>query len=263
MTGALPDRWASRRRDVLALAAIAFAPWLFYWPLFAPGPARRYFEGGDFVDQFVAFAAHEVRSFAAGQVPLWNPYAYGGSPFWADIQSAVAYPFSLANVLVQTALGLNLQRLFTALEAEAVLHLSLAGVFTFLFARRVLGSRAGAVIGALAFTWGGYLTGYPPLQLAVLETVVWLPLVLLGVDLVVRPGGRMENGTGERLPERTVGTRRPAWAGIIVLALAIGLAVLAGHPQSAMYVLYAGVAWAAWRTWPWRRAGRRVTRSEN
>lgn len=234
------------RLDWTALVGIFLAPWIFYWPLFAPGSRRRYFEGGDFVDQFVAFAVHEARALAAGELPLWNPYAYGGGPFWADVQAAVAYPISLLGVWARGfvpgvgGMGLGLPgEVFAVLQWEAVVHLSLAGVFTFLFARRLWRSRAGAVIAALAFSLGGYLTGYPPLQLAVLETATWLPLALLGVEITVEDAAR-------GVPRR--------W-GVVVLALAVGMAVLAGHPQTALHLLYATAAWAAWRTWPWRAGG--------
>lgn len=236
------------RFDVVAVALLAAAPWLFYWPLWAPGTWRRYFEGGDFVDQFVAFTAHELRSLAAGQLPLWNPYAYGGGPFWADVQAAVAYPISLAHVLALRALRVDvassdgLLRLFTALEVEAVLHLALAGVFTYLFARRVLASRPGALLAGLCFMLGGYLTGYPPLQLALLETVTWLPLALLGVEWVLDGAER---------------GRAHLARGVVLLALALGLAILAGHPQSTLHVLTIAAAWAGWRLWPWRSADRR------
>lgn len=219
------------RRDALALVALVLAPFLYFLPLFLPGASRRWLEDGDFVDQFFAFARFETAQLLAGELPLWNPYAYAGSPFWADIQAAVAYPPSLATVLTS---GLVFGRLpYLALEAEAVAHLSLAAALTYLFARRHLRSRAGAALAALAFALGGFLTGYPVLQLAVLETCAWLPLALWGVDEAVE-GGR-------------------GWP---LLALALGMAVLAGHPQSALYLLYATAAYALWRAWPWRAAHR-------
>ncbi len=284
--GATTDSRPTRRPDAVAIVGLFLAPWVFYWPLFAPGGLRRYFEGGDFVDQFVAFAVHEVRSFAAGEIPLWNPYAYGGGPFWGDVQAAVAYPLSLLGVLAQGVMGVGggsgaelglggpgvgggsgaelglggpgvgggsgaelglggpgvgVFGVFAALQVEAVLHFSLAGIFTYLFARRVWRSRAGALIAALAFTFGGYLTGYPPLQLAVLESAVWLPLALLGVELTV---AEKEASGGAR-----------SWLGPVVLAVAWGMAVLAGHPQTALHLMYTTLAWAAWRTWPWRVGG--------
>lgn len=237
MTGASMP-WT--RRDAATLLALALGPFVFFWPLFVPGAGRMYFEGGDFIDQFYAFASFEVASFAAGELPLWNPYAYAGSPFWADIQAAVAYPPSLAVVLASAWAWGRLP--LVLLEAEAVAHVGMAAVFTYLFARRVLASRPAALVSAVAFAFGGYLTGYPMLQLAVLETSVWLPLALLGVE-------RMVDGP----------RRGPSPDPLLPFALA--MAVLAGHPQTTNFVLYVTVAWFAWRArpWsPWARAWRSV-----
>ena len=71
------------------------------------------------------------------------------------------------------------------LEIEAIFHFVLAGAFTYLFARRLIGSRVAALVSAVTFMFGGYLTSYPPLQLAILETATWLPLALLLIDLGV------------------------------------------------------------------------------
>ncbi|MEO8084386.1 MAG: hypothetical protein ABI780_11230, partial [Ardenticatenales bacterium] len=175
------DRWT--RLDtaiVLALAAVAFG---YFWPLFAPGALHRWFVDGDFIDQFYAFARFEAAELAHGRLPLWNPYAYGGGPFWADVQAAVAYPPGLAAVGASLALSGGFT--VAALQLEAVAHVALATVFTYVFARRVTGSRAGAAMAAVAFGLGGYLTGYPPLQLAVLESNAWLPMALWGVERIV------------------------------------------------------------------------------
>ncbi len=215
-------KWS--RQDGLALAALAIAPFVQGARLFVPlFGSRVYFPDGDFVDQFYAFASLKTTLVASGEWPLWNPYAYGGSPLWADIQAAVTYPIGLLVVLLS---GLGFGRLpFAALEFEALAHLSLAGVFTYLFARRALGSRPGAALAALCFAMGGYLTGYPPLQLAILETAVWLPLALLGVMWTV--------GRGRKLPHP-------------LLPGSLALAILAGHPQSGLFVFVATLAWFAW-----------------
>lgn len=213
-----------RRPGTLVPLFLALAPFAFHWRLFAPGSHRRWLEDGDFVDQFFAFASFEVAELAAGRVPLWNPHAYAGSPFWADVQAAVAYPPSLAVALLSAATGgLRL----AALQAEAVAHLALGSLLMLALARRLVGGWFGPAVAALCWSLGGYLTGYPMLQLAVLEAVVWLPLALLGADTAL--GGR-----------RT-------WP---LLPLGLGMAVLAGHPQTALHVLYATAAFVAWRAWP-------------
>ena len=70
----------------------------------------------------------------------------------------------------------------------------------------------------------GYLTSYPPLQLAVLRTAIWLPLLFwLWLRVFTRPGR--------------------AWRYTILAALAYVTAFLAGHPQTFLHLTYALGAW--------------------
>lgn len=229
-------RSTDRRTDLAVAAGLAVAALAFHWRLWLPAGQRWYFAGGDFVDQFYAFAGLEAAALAQGRLPLWNPFAYAGAPFWADVQAAVAYPPSLAVVLGSLAVFGYLP--FVVLEAEAVAHVALAAIGTYLFARRVTRHRAAAVVSAVAFGGGGYLAGYPPLQLAVLESNAWLPWALLGVERSLAAAAD---------PAR----RRPFDP---VLPVALGMSILAGHPQSANYTLYAVAGYLAWRTRPWTAA---------
>ena len=101
--------------------------------------------------------------------------------------------------------------------------MALAGFFTFLLVRDLTGSRAAGFLAGACFAFSGYLTGYPPLQLAVLRTAIWLPWILWTFG-------------------RAFGApRRWGWW----LAAGIGLAVawLAGHSQTFLYIAYAVGAW--------------------
>jgi len=53
--------------------------------------------------------------------------------------------------------------------------------------RHLTGSRPAGLIAGLTFAYSGYLTGYPPLQLAILETDIWLPLILLLLHKALTP----------------------------------------------------------------------------
>ncbi len=203
-------RWS--RPDWLIILLFAALVALFYWRILTPNPADRFsFPPGDFSAQFWAFATLEVRELSAGRLPLWNPYTFAGAPFWADVQSAVFYPPSLLTLLLSAPWNFSL----FALEVEAIAHFWLAAILMYLFLRRVTGFRPAAVLGSLTFTFSGYLTGYPGQQLAVLETVVWLPLILFFIH------------------------RRQ----FLPAGLAWGLALLAGHPQSALIVAYISLAY--------------------
>ncbi len=230
------------RRDWAAVAFLMAAVLAFLWPLMTPDAKhRRSYPAGDFYDQFHAFASYKHDRLWAGEIPLWNPYTFGGHPFLADVQAAVFYPISLLVIL------LSGRGPFSPwwLEIEAIVHYGLAALFTYLLFRRLttrMGGgvpsppsdrhrtrpqRTAAILSALAFTLGGYLTSYPPLQLAILETQVWLPLILLLLDI----------GLTER-----------RWGAVVGAGVAWGMALLAGHPQSAMYVFYCALPYGVFRS---------------
>ncbi len=255
-------RWS--RLDWLIIIIFAGLVVLFYWRILTPDlDDRQSFPPGDFSAQFWAFATFEMRELSAGRLPLWNPYTFAGSPFWADVQAAVFYPPSLLTLLLSAPWGFSL----FALEVEAIAHFWLAATFMYLFIRQITHSRAAAVIAALTFTFSGYLTGYPSQQLAVLEADVWLPLILF---FIYRANERMANrrthragvANGERRTRRASAantlpsTGQPAsqptnqltdqtspLPPLLLAGAAWGMTLLAGHPQSALIVAYISIVY--------------------
>ena len=222
--------------DWLIIIILGLLTALFYWRILTPNLAdRQSFPPGDFSAQFWAFATFEARELAAGRLPLWNPYTFAGAPFWADVQSAVLYPPSLLTLLLSASSGFSL----FALELEAIAHIWLAGGLMYLFIRAITGSRSAGLVAAITWAFSGYLTGYPSQQLAVLETDVWLPLMLYFLHRAYRPE------THSPLPS------------LLLAGAAWGVALLAGHPQSALITAYVSTAYllflslrrgAIWRT---------------
>lgn len=214
------------RPDLIVVGLLALLCLLLFWRLITPNPADRgSFPPGDFTDQFYSFGVYEAGRLLRGHWPLWSPYTYSGHPFLADIQSAIFYPISLLTILISAPVGFSV----LALEVEAVFHFFLASLFTYCFAKRLLHNRYAALTSALVFAYGGYLTSYPSQQLAILEVDVWLPLILLLLDI-----------GWERWPEG--GNLHFVGAGLI-----FGIAILAGHPQSAMYVLYVSLIYSLFK----------------
>lgn len=215
------QRWLAEkpiRADLAAILALTLLWALFFWRALTPNSANQVsYPEGDFSGQFLAFAAYQARRLLAGELPLWNPYNYAGHPFLADTQSAVFYPPRLITIAIsQFTGGLT----YAALQAEALAHYWLGAVFMYLFVRTVTRSWLAGIVSALTVAFGGYLTGYPPLQLAVLEAGIWLPLALLGVYRATETPGRWHTG----------------W--LALAALALGLSLLAGHPQTTLFLLY-------------------------
>ncbi len=217
-------------RDLAAMLLLAALVLLFFWRILTPRwEDRAVFPPGDFTDQFWMFRAYAARAFAEGRLPLWAENFNSGHPFLADVQSAIFYPVGLIYTLGIVARRGGEFTLFD-LEVEAILHFILTSAFTYLFARRLLGSRVAALVSALAFTFSGYLTAYPPQQLAILETATWLPLILFFLD----------RGLAADSPSSLA---RLQSLNYIAAGVALGIAALAGHPQTFLFIVYAGVVY--------------------
>jgi len=222
-----------RRRDSLAVIALIALWLLFFWRLFTPVRAdQASLTLGDFSGQFVTFAGYQYDRFAAGEIPLWNPYNNGGLPFIADTQAAVFYPPRLLTITLARLSG---GWTYHALELEMTFHVLAFTLLMYLFVRRVTGSVLGGFVTAIIAGYGGFLSGYPPLQLALLEAGVYLPLAALGV---------YEATQGDRLGFKC----------LLVSGTALGLSWLAGHPQTSFFLTYLFVAYLGWRVYErrWR-----------
>ncbi len=180
------------------------------------------FPDGDFTHHFLPFSLFQQQAVAEGHLPRWNPYTYSGHPFLADIQAAVFYPLSnllLGLTLPWTEVG---DRLY-ALQLEAVIHIALAGYFVYLLVHALNGQRLAAISAGCAFAFSGYLTGYPPLQLAILRSAIWLPLLLYLLLQAMREPTR--------------------WRWWIGGGIAYAVAFLAGHPQTFLHISYTLAGW--------------------
>jgi hypothetical protein len=226
--------------EAIIIATLMLLPLLFWWRLWALDPAdRAVIPSGDFTEQYYPLQLFSARELAAGRLPAWDPYINAGQPGLADIQTGLYYPLNLIPNLVFALLGQPFSIGF--LTAQVVIHFSLASLFTYLLVRhlarragaRVPAARFAGTVSALAFTYGGYLTTFPVQQLTILETAVWLPLVLLFLDRAFF--------CAKRLPQ------------IVCAGLALACSLLAGHPQTAMYVVYVLLAYGLFLTWSTHR----------
>jgi len=164
------------------------------------------------------FAAQTLRS---GYLPLWNPHQFCGTPFVANSQSAVFYPLNLLFCIFPVA---------RAFGVSVLLHLFLTGSFLYAFLRSrafALG-RPAALLGAVAWQMCHWQVAWLELP-TFLCVSAWLPLALLLVDRAAeRP-----------TPLRAVG-----------LSLCLGVMLLAGHLQIALYCFALITAYAVFRVLP-------------
>src|SRR5687767_9657365 len=204
---AAPQQWAPRFALGWAMLAYAVAVLALGYPALAGG-----FLVNPHSDQFIAgfafreFAADHLR--ATGEFPLWNPYLYGGMPYVAAMHGDIFYPTFLLRMVLPTDV---------AMTWSFILHVFLAGVFTYVFLRACGLGFFASVAGGLAYAIGRNVAGLvSPGHDGKLYISALFPLTLLLVLRGVHDG------------------RRWAWG---ALALVIGLAMLSPHPQLLQYML--------------------------
>jgi len=166
------DKWGWLKETVpifilLILVSVFFSEVLFGNKIFIHRDLSRF---------FYPLREFSVSQFRAGQIPLWNPYIHCGSPHLAELQTCVFYPLSIIYLLF------SFQQAFNYF---IILHIFLAGVFTYILMREWNHSRHAAFFSASVFMFSGYIISVINL-LASLASVVWLPLVILFYERAIK-----------------------------------------------------------------------------
>jgi hypothetical protein len=202
---------------------------LFFWRFAAPNPADRWaLADGDFTQQFGVFRDLVYRAVVQGRAPLWTGCLLAGYPLHADPQTQLFY---LPAWITYSALRLGGWGHYPieALTLEGLAHYLFISLTLYFFLRGEVQRPAAVLLGAAVFTYSGYLTGFPVLQTATVETLAWLAPVLICLRRLAVAG-------------RHASRRWLAGA-----ALALALAYFGGHPQTFVYVGGIALAYLAFR----------------
>lgn len=184
---------------------------------------------GDIAVQFHPWKVFTSDMLSRGAMPSWNPHTHGGTPFLANVQSAVLYPFDILLFIfpMEQFFGLSL-----------LLHLWIAAGGAYALARICGASAFPAIIAGLAYGLNGFTMIHIPfgnhLTYAGAAWAPWLFFVITGYVL--------------RKPERA------AWLGGVALVTFFHFSC--GHPQMLFYSLVFGSLYAALlMVWNARREG--------
>ena len=244
------------RRDLLAVAFLFGLALLWFGPVLMPPllghtllpydnlagfePWRSLHPGliphndllSDLVLENAVWKLHVRRALADGQLPLWNPQLFTGQPFLAAGQASVLYPLSILFYLLPINIAYGW---FTALQ------IGLAGANMYLLGR-VLGLRRAAALAAgLIYMFSGFLIVSVVFTMFV-AAVAWLPLILAIIEIIVRKQEEKGLAAFNPIPYVALG------------AAAIGLMMLAGHPELIYYTMLVSGGFAAVRlVAAWRR----------
>jgi O-antigen/teichoic acid export membrane protein len=246
-------------RDLLILLVLLALPLILFWPvtlgsktlipadnLYQWEPYRTFAaqQGvplpphnellSDLVLENLAWKQFIVESLRAREVPLWNPYLFAGVPFLAAGQHSALYPLSALFYVLPLPRAYGL---FT------VLQLWLAGAFMYLFGRVLRLGRFPALIAGITYQLSAFFLVSVVFTM-IIAAAAWLPLLLAIIEIMVRK--QEEKGAGPFVPIVYV----------VLGTLALGVHVLAGHPEILVYTLMVMAYYALFRlALLWRRVG--------
>lgn len=182
-------------------------------------------------DQYIAgfafrdFAAATLR--ATGHFPLWNPYLFGGMPYVAAMHGDIFYPTFLLRMIMPTDV---------AMTWGFIIHIFLAGFFTYVFLRGLGYGFFGSVVGGLAYMMSGQIaSSVSPGHDGKLFVSALFPLGLWMLHRGIREGKNWSWGA---------------------FALIVGLCVLSPHPQLLQYMLLTSGAYALFLAFATLEGGR-------
>lgn len=208
--GFFPTLWLMASYLLLSL--------VFFLPALMPGSM---IYGSDHLAESYFSELFADGRFAAGELPKWNPYLFGGFPFYANAMD-IYYPLTVLLRLV--GVPTHHYPLFIF-----IVQIFLAGVGTYLLLRELGARPFAAYLSGLMYMFAGYSVSF----------------ILGGHD------GRMIVATLAPLflfaIHRALRTCRLRW--FVLGGVVIGAANLSNQIQSTYYMLLGGLLWTVFLLW--------------
>ena len=146
------------------------------------------------------------KMIAHGQLPLWNPYIFGGMPLLAAIYPGALYPPNWLFAVLSPGAAMNVVVITSY-------HIALFGAY--LYARRIGLTRLGALVTAITFAFSGFAIAHL-VHTHRITAVIWLPWIVLAVEQLYH---------------------QASWRWITLGAVCVALQVYAGEPQMTFYTM--------------------------
>jgi hypothetical protein len=179
-----------------------FSPWSDYKKYALPVKNNAL---SDVVNQIYPWKHFTIQELKKGNIPWWNPYSFSGSPHLANSQTAVFSPLNFLFFIFPFIDAWSLAILFQPL---------LAGLFMYLYLKKLKISNDGTLLGSIAFMFCGFMTAWMPYGTLSLA-ISFLPLALYSIESLAI---------------------RPTPLHFIFLSLSITLSFFSGHLQTSVYL---------------------------
>lgn len=149
-------------KNGLAVGLLVVLPGLFWLPVLLKNLAFVYRDSFNF---FYPIRMYAARRMHQGHVPFWASHMGGGTPFFANPQTALFYPPQILLYLFPNNIGLNL---------EMIAHFSWAACGMFWLCRSLKLTRMAAFYSGICFAFGSLMVVSIE-YLALLTVLAWLP----------------------------------------------------------------------------------------
>lgn len=110
-------------------------------------------------------------------LPLWNPHTFSGTPFLADLQSAIFYPPNILYFFLPQ---------LTAWQILLLIQPIMATAFMYIFLKILDLKKPAAWLGAIAFGFCGFILAWSQEHVTSGQAILWLPLVMFGIEGYLR-----------------------------------------------------------------------------
>lgn len=204
------NRWQST-------AILLACPFICFWKIFLAHADYSFFYTNDAAQHSYPWYQYIGRWVHGGIIPLWDLALQSGRPLLGEMRPGVLYPFNLLLwIFTGTKQGIPL----FSMDVFVVLAVVMASLFEYRLARYLGLGRYASIIAAIVYGYGGFITENATWQQAILNSVIWLPLLVL---LFLR-ACRADTGKA-----RTTFT--------ISSGMVLGVMILAGHIQPPVHAI--------------------------
>ena len=150
----------------------AYWPWHDYKWGYSVGVPVKNPKLSDAVSLYYPFKSLGVDLERKGELPLWNPYMFGGYPLFASSQVGLLFPTMIFYLLFSTPIAWTMQTMS---------QLLLALFFMYLLLRHLKLPIIPSVFGSVAFGFGGFSTAWMQWNTQA-TTSLFLPILILFLD---------------------------------------------------------------------------------
>lgn len=156
------------------LLTASYKPWQSYSYLgYEPGAIPNKAQYFDSVRQIYPWKKLVIDIVKTGNVPLWNPYNFSGSPLLANTQSSAFYPLNILYLLFP---------LPVAWTFLVILQTLLASFFTYCYCRSIRISIISALTASIAFSFSLFMSVFLEYN-TIGHVLLWLPLGLFSIEM--------------------------------------------------------------------------------